>query len=111
MKDKIVKLIDEVKASSPDAEEIIVCGTEEYINKIKECLPQDVSVKIVPSAFLPEQKDNLVYIIPIEVIKPIEFIFDSIVEKPIDKSEGIIGKYEGISCEYDPDMSYVILKA
>lgn len=66
MKDKIIKLIDEVRANSPNAEEIIVCGTEEYINKIKEYLPHDVSVKIVPGAFLPKQKDNLVYIIPIE---------------------------------------------
>lgn len=32
-------------------------------------------------------------------------------EKPIDKSEGIIAKYKGISCEYNPDMSCVILKA
>ena len=32
-------------------------------------------------------------------------------EEPINKSEGIIAKYEGISCEYDPDISCVILKA
>lgn len=32
-------------------------------------------------------------------------------EIPIDKSEGIIAKYKGISCEYDPDISCVILKA
>ena len=30
---------------------------------------------------------------------------------PIDKSKGIIAKYKGISCEYDPDISCVILKA
>jgi len=32
-------------------------------------------------------------------------------EIPTDKSEGIIAKYKGISCEYDPDISCVILKA
>jgi len=32
-------------------------------------------------------------------------------EIPKDKSEGIIAKYKGISCEYDPDISCVILKA
>lgn len=32
-------------------------------------------------------------------------------EIPIGKSEGIIAKYKGISCEYDPDISCVILKA
>lgn len=31
-------------------------------------------------------------------------------EIPIDKPKGIIGKYEGVSCEYDPDISCVILK-
>ena len=29
----------------------------------------------------------------------------------LDKSEGIIAKYKGVSCEYDPDVSCVILKA
>ena len=70
MKDKIIKLIDEVRANSPNAEEIVVCGTEEYIGRIKEYLPQDVSIKIVPVTLLPKQKDNLVYIFPIEYIKP-----------------------------------------
>lgn len=32
-------------------------------------------------------------------------------EISIDKSEGIIAKYKGISCEYDPDISFVVLKA
>lgn len=32
-------------------------------------------------------------------------------EIPKDKSEGIIAKYKGISCEYDPDISCIILKA
>ena len=32
-------------------------------------------------------------------------------EIPIDKSKGIIAEYEGVSCEYDPDISCVILKA
>lgn len=32
-------------------------------------------------------------------------------EEPINKSEGIIAKYKGVSCEYDPDISCVILKA
>ena len=32
-------------------------------------------------------------------------------ETPIDKSKGIIAKYKGVSCEYDPDISCVILKA
>ena len=35
---------------------------------------------------------------------------DNWINEPIDKSEGIIAKYEGISCEYDPDMSCIILK-
>lgn len=30
---------------------------------------------------------------------------------PIDKSKGIIAKYKGVSCEYEPDISCVILKA
>ena len=30
---------------------------------------------------------------------------------PTDKSNGIIAKYKGVSCEYDPDISCVILKA
>lgn len=33
------------------------------------------------------------------------------INEPIDKSEGIIAKYKGISCEYDPNISCVILKA
>ena len=32
-------------------------------------------------------------------------------EIPIGKSVGFIAKYKGISCEYDPDISCVILKA
>ena len=36
--------------------------------------------------------------------------YNCINEKPIDKSEGIIATYKGISCEYDPDVSCVILK-
>ena len=31
--------------------------------------------------------------------------------KPIDLSEGIVGLYKGTSCEYDSDISCVILKA
>ena len=37
--------------------------------------------------------------------------YDLINEKPIDKSEGIVAKYKGVSCEYDSDISCVILKA
>ena len=37
--------------------------------------------------------------------------YDLINEKPIDKSKGIVAKYKGVSCEYDPDVSCVILKA
>ena len=77
MKDKIIKLIDEVRVNSPNVEKIIVYGTEENINQVKNYLPPNTSVKIVPAAFLPEQKDNLVYIIPIEEIEqPIKFIFE-----------------------------------
>jgi hypothetical protein len=32
-------------------------------------------------------------------------------EIPIDKPKSIIGIYKGVSCEYDPDISCVILKA
>lgn len=76
IKEKIIKLIDEVKANFPDAEEIVVYSTEEYIDKIKEYLPQDVSTRVVPATFLPEQKANLGYIVPIEKIKPLKFIFE-----------------------------------
>lgn len=31
--------------------------------------------------------------------------------EPINLSEGITGLYEGTPCEYDPDISCVILKA
>ena len=37
--------------------------------------------------------------------------YDLINEIPIDKSNGIIAKYKGVSCEYDSDISCVILKA
>ena len=36
---------------------------------------------------------------------------DWINEIPIDKSKDIIAKYKGVSCEYDPNISCVILKA
>lgn len=44
-------------------------------------------------------------------IELITALYNWIDEKPINKSEGIIAKYKGISCEYDPDISCVILKA
>ena len=76
-RDEILKLLDKVKASSSDNIEFIAYGTEENINQVKDYLPPNTSVKIAPAAFLPEQKDNLVYIIPIEEIKqPIKFIFE-----------------------------------
>lgn len=46
-----------------------------------------------------------------DFIELITTSYDWINEKPIDKSEGVIAKYRGISCEYDPDISCVILKA
>lgn len=76
MKDKIVELIDIVKSNSPDAEEIVVYGTEEYINKIKDCIPSDVSVKIFPAEYFPEAREELVYIVPINGIKPLKIAFE-----------------------------------
>ena len=37
--------------------------------------------------------------------------YDWVNEIPIDKSKGIIAKYKGVSCEYNPNISCVILKA
>lgn len=76
MKDKIVELINEVKANSPDAEEIAVYGTEEYINRIKDCIPSDVLVKIFPAEYFPEAREELVYIVPINGMKPIKVAFE-----------------------------------
>ena len=76
MKDKIVELIDIVKASSSDAEEIVVYGTEEYINKIKDYIPSDVSVKIFPAEYFPEAREELIYIVPINGIKPLKVAFE-----------------------------------
>lgn len=36
---------------------------------------------------------------------------DWVNEIPIDKSKGLIAQYKGVPCEYDPDISCVILKA
>lgn len=64
-KKSISEAIDAVKANSPDAEEIVVFGTEEYINRIKDYIPSNVSVKILPAVYFPETKEELVYIVPI----------------------------------------------
>lgn len=72
----MVELIDEVKANSPDAEEIVIFGTEEYINKIKDYIPSDISVKILPAEFFPEAKEELVYIVPTNEIKPLKVAFE-----------------------------------
>lgn len=77
MKDKIVELIDEVKASFPDAEEIAVFGTEEYINRIKDYIPSDVSVKILPAEYFPKAREELIYVMPINGIKPLKVTFEN----------------------------------
>lgn len=81
MKDKIVELINEVKANSPVAEEIVVVGTKEYINRIKDCIPSDVSVKILPAEYFPEAREELVYIIPINETKSLKIAFE---DEPYD---------------------------
>lgn len=43
-------------------------------------------------------------------IEQITALCNLITKEPIDKSKGIIAKYKGISCEYDPNISCVILK-
>ena len=72
----INKAIDAVKANSPDAEEIAVFGTEEYINRIKDYIPSYVSVKILPAECFPETREELVYIIPINGIEPLKVAFE-----------------------------------
>lgn len=76
-RDEILKLVDKVKASDSENKEFIVYGTEEYINQVKDYLPPNVSAKIVPTNYLPEEKDNLIYVIPIDEkeIKPLKFVF------------------------------------
>ena len=89
----ISEAIDAVKANSPDAEEIAVFGTEEYINRIKDYLPSDVSVKILPAEYFPETKEELVYIITINGIKSLKFAFEG---EPYDpKFEIVSPKYFG----------------
>ena len=73
----MVELIDEVKADFPDAEEIAIFGTEEYINKIKDYIPPDVSVNILPAEYFPEAREELAYIVPINEIKPVKFAFET----------------------------------
>ena len=93
MKDEIVELIDKVKASSPDAEEIVVFGTEEYINKIKDYISSDVSVKIFPAEYFPGAREEIVYIIPINETKSLKVAFE---DEPYDlKFEVMPPKYFG----------------
>ena len=75
--DEILKLVDKVKASASEDKEFIVYGTEEYINKVKDYLPPDVSAKIVPANYLPEEKNDLIYIIPVEETNPLKFVFEA----------------------------------
>lgn len=77
MKDKIVELIDTVKANSLDAEEIAIFGTKEYINKIKDYIPSDISVKILPAEFFPKTREELAYVVPINGIKPFKVAFEN----------------------------------
>ena len=56
----ISEAIDAVKANSPDTEEIVVFGTEEYINRIKDYIPSYVSIKILPAECLPETREELI---------------------------------------------------
>jgi len=75
--EEILKLLDEIKTSSSNTEEeFVVYGTEKYINQIKDCLPPGVSTKALPASYFPEEKDNLLYVIPVEEMVPLKFIFE-----------------------------------
>ncbi len=89
----ISEAIDAVKANSPDAEEIAVFGTDECINRIKDYIPSYVSIKIVPAEYLPETREELVYIVPINEAKPLKVAFEGEPYNP--KFEIIPPKYFG----------------
>lgn len=67
----INKVIDEVAANSPNSK-IVAFGTEETINQIKSYIPSHMSVRIVPAEMLPENSEDLLYIVPIDNIKSLD---------------------------------------
>lgn len=95
-KKSISEAIDAVKVNSPDAEEIAVFGTEEYINKIKDYIPSDVSVKILPAEYFPETetREEVVFVIPINGIKSLKVVFKGELYNP--KSEIMFGSWNVI---------------
>ena len=93
LEETMKEAIDAVKANSPDAEEITVFGTEKYINRIRNYIPLDVSVKILPAECFPEAREEVVYIIPINEMKPLKFAFEGEPYNP--KFEIIPPKYFG----------------
>ena len=81
-KDNLLKAINEVK-SIRDAEKVIIYGTQETLDAIKEYLPSDIPIEVLPDDLVDENNKNNIFLIP--VIDPIEQI-------KFDYSKGDVAK-------------------
>ena len=72
MKEAILETIDKVRANNPNAKKIVVYGTQEALDRVNEYLPSDISTQVLPECFMPEDKDDNLYVIPI--LDPIDYI-------------------------------------
>ena len=70
-KDELLKVVNKVKAVG-NTEKVIICGTQETLDAIKEYLLSDIPIEVLPDDFVDENNKNNIFLIP--VMNPIEQI-------------------------------------
>lgn len=72
-KDELLKVVNKVKAVG-NTGKVIIYGTQEALDAIKEYLPSDIPIEVLPDDLVDENSKNNIFLIPVmDPIKQIKF--------------------------------------